>query len=470
MVFSSAYFLLLFFPLTLLLYFIVPKKYRNLVLLIASIYFYTYGEKLLVLVMLFSTLVDYKCGILIEEGKRKLGLRISILTNLVTLGIFKYFNFAIDNLYAVLDLLQIDSSSLHNIPEVVLPLGISFYVFQTMSYTIDVYRGNIKANRSLLEFATYVTMFPQLVAGPIVRYIDIQREIANREVSIFSFAKGLERFIIGLFKKMIIANTFARIADSIFTESGGDVSTYYAWLGVISYAFQIYYDFSGYSDMAIGLGKMFGFNFLENFNYPYISKSIQEFWRRWHISLSTWFKDYLYIPLGGNRKGKYRTYVNLFIVFFITGLWHGSEWNFVIWGLFHGVFIVIERIGFNKILEKAWKPLRHLYTLLIILVGWVLFRADTLEQAIKYLKTMFMYSEGNASVNDFITYFNYNTELLLTCILALIFAIPTYPYFEKRLKNPKLLPFRYINILILLILSIIYIAADSYNPFIYFRF
>ncbi len=470
MVFSSAYFLLLFFPLTLLLYFIVPKKYRNLVLLVASLYFYTYGEKFLVLVMIFSTLVDYRCGILIEEGKRKLGLRISILTNLITLGIFKYFNFAIDNLYALLESLNIDASSLHNIPEVVLPLGISFYVFQTMSYTIDVYRGNVKADRSLLEFATYVTMFPQLVAGPIVRYIDIQREIADREVSIYGFAKGLERFVIGLTKKMLIANTFASTADIIFTESGGGFSTLNAWLGVIAYSFQIYYDFSGYSDMAIGLGKMFGFNFLENFNYPYISKSIQEFWRRWHISLSTWFRDYLYIPLGGNRKGKYRTYLNLFIVFLVTGLWHGAEWTFIIWGLYHGAFIVIEKLGFNKILKKTWTPIQHLYALLVVNVGWALFRADNFGDAIAYLKTMFVYTEGNQTTNDFITYFNSTNELIFTTVIALIFAIPTYPYLEARMKNSNFLVLRYCTIILMLLVCIVYIAAGSYNPFIYFRF
>ncbi len=470
MVFSSAYFLLLFFPLTLLLYFIVPKKYRNLVLLAASLYFYTYGEKFLVLIMIFSTLVDYKCGILIEEGKRKLGLRISILTNLITLGVFKYFNFAIDNLYATLEILQMDAESLHNIPEIVLPLGISFYVFQTMSYTIDVYRGNVKADRSLLEFATYVTMFPQLVAGPIVRYIDIQREIADRQVSIFGFAKGLERFIIGLAKKMIIANTFARIADIIFTESGGGFSTYNAWVGLIAYSFQIYYDFSGYSDMAIGLGRMLGFNFLENFNYPYISRSIQEFWRRWHISLSTWFRDYLYIPLGGNRKGKRRTYFNLFAVFLVTGLWHGAQWTFVIWGLYHGIFIIIEKLGFEKVLKKTWKPIQHIYALLVVNVGWALFRADDIESSVAYLKTLFIYTEGDATVNDFIGYFNYNNEFIFTFILAVIFSMPIYPYLEQKLKSPKLLPLRYTFIVLILIWSIIYIAADSYNPFIYFRF
>jgi alginate O-acetyltransferase complex protein AlgI len=470
MVFSGAYFLLLFLPLVLLLYFIVPKKFRNLVILLASIYFYSFGEKFLVLVMLFSTFVDYKCGILIENGKRKLGLRLSILTNLLTLGIFKYFNFAIDNVQALLTGLGFDAESFNDVTEIALPLGISFYVFQTMSYTIDVYRGNVKANRNILEFATYVTMFPQLVAGPIIRYIDVQKEIANRTITVLGFSKGLERFAIGLTKKMIIANTFAGLADSIFNETGGEFSTLNAWIGIVAYAFQIYYDFSGYSDMAIGLGRMFGFNFLENFNYPYISKSIQEFWRRWHISLSTWFRDYLYIPLGGNRKGKYRTYVNLFIVFFITGLWHGASWNFVLWGLFHGAFIIIERVGFDKILSKLWAPIQHFYTLFVVLIGWVLFRAEDLGATFSYLKTMFVYTEGNQTINEFISYFNYNTELYLVAVLAFVFSLPVYPIVERNCTSSKFLIFRYSSVIAMLVICIIYIAAGSYNPFIYFRF
>ena len=470
MVFSGAYFLLLFLPAVLLLYFIVPKKFRNLVLLIASLYFYTFGEKFLVLVMVFSTLVDYKCGHLIEAGKRKLGLRISIFVNLFTLGTFKYFNFAKDNVASVIESFGGDAESLSSIAEIALPIGISFYVFQTMSYTIDVYRGDVKASRNLLEFATYVTMFPQLVAGPIIRYIDVQKEVVNREVNITGFSKGIERFIIGLAKKMIIANAFASIADNIFNESGGDFSTMNAWIGIIAYSFQIYYDFSGYSDMAIGLGRMFGFTFLENFNYPYISRSITEFWRRWHISLSTWFRDYVYIPLGGNRKGKRRTYVNLVIVFFVTGLWHGASWNFIVWGLFHGLFIVIEKLGFGDILSKLWKPIRHVYTLLVVVVGWVLFRADDLPKAIVYIKKMFVYTEGNQTTNDFIAYFNFNRELLFVSILAIVFSLPTYPFIEKQLTNKNFIYLRYTTITALLLICITYIAAGSYNPFIYFRF
>ena len=470
MVFSSAYFLLLFLPLVLLLYFTVPKRFRNLVILIGSIYFYTYGEKALVLVMLLSTIVDFKAGHLIEAGKKKLGLRLSIFTNLATLGIFKYFNFAKDNFEALISSFGLDTASFEVIPNIALPLGISFYVFQTMSYTIDVYRGDVKASRNFVEFATYVTMFPQLVAGPIVRYIDIQKEIANRNTTWFDFAKGAERFIIGLAKKMLIANTFASLADQIFSFSTNDISTPYAWLGVFAYAMQIYFDFSGYSDMAIGLGRMFGFTFLENFNYPYISKSITEFWRRWHISLSTWFRDYLYIPLGGNRAGNNRTYFNLFVVFFATGLWHGAAWNFIVWGFLHGFFIILEKLGFNKVLAKLWSPLQHIYTLLVVLVGWVLFRAETLTYALDYLKQMFVLSEGNTALGEYVNFFSITKEFMVVTIFAVLFSLPLYPFVERKLKHTNFIYLRYASIIGLLAISIIYVASGSYNPFIYFRF
>jgi len=420
--------------------------------------------------MVFSTLVDYKCGLLIEQGKRKLGLRISILTNLLTLGFFKYFNFGIENLQELLISIGVENDIATILPQISLPLGISFYVFQTMSYTIDVYRGDVKASRNLLEFATYVTMFPQLVAGPIIRYIDVQKELLHRTISIHSFSKGLERFTIGLAKKMLIANTFASVSDNIFFESGGDISTFNAWFALISYSIQIYFDFSGYSDMAIGLGKMLGFNFPENFDYPYISKSIQEFWRRWHISLSTWFRDYLYIPLGGNRNGGVRTYVNLSIVFLVTGLWHGASWNFILWGLFHGAFLTIERAGFGKKLSKLWKPLQHFYTLLIVNLGWVLFKTENLTQAYKYYGKLFIYHPGDVSVNDFVAYFNYNNETYIVFILAILFSMPVYMYFENKFKQKYYLLFRYSFVITLLLSSIVYVAASSYNPFIYFRF
>jgi len=312
-------------------------------------------------------------------------------------------------------------------------------------------------------------MFPQLVAGPIVRYADIQKQILDRTVTLVDFTKGLERFILGLGKKILIANTFASIADNIFVQNGEGLSTYNAWLGLIAYSFQIYYDFSGYSDMAIGLGRMFGFTFLENFNYPYISKNIQEFWRRWHISLSTWFKDYLYIPLGGNKKGATRTYINLIFVFLITGLWHGASWNFVIWGIYHGCFIILEKLFLDRILKKSG-ILQNLYVLGVVTVGWVFFRITEFPKSIDYLKTLIIPTSGNPSVNDFITYFNSGTEFIITLVVAIAFSMPLYPYLEKKLTNPKFLIFRYIGLICLLFICITYIAAGSYNPFIYFRF
>jgi len=439
-------------------------------LLIASLFFYTYGEKALVLIMIVSTLVDYKCGLLIESGKRKLGLRLSIIFNLLTLGFFKYFNFGIENLQDILISIGVENELATTLPQIALPLGISFYVFQTMSYTIDVYRADVKASRNILEFATYVTMFPQLVAGPIIRYIDVQKELVQRSITVYSFSKGLERFTIGLAKKMLIANTFASVSDNIFFESGGDISTFNAWFGLIAYSIQIYFDFSGYSDMAIGLGRMLGFNFPENFDYPYISKSIQEFWRRWHISLSTWFRDYLYIPLGGNRGGGVRTYMNLTIVFLITGLWHGASWNFIIWGLFHGAFLIVERLGFGKILSKAWRPLQHIYTLLVVNMGWVLFKTESLPQAYKYYQKLFTFQSGDASVNDFIAYFNYNNESYIAFAAAILFSMPVYMYCERKFTSKYYLLFRYSFVITLLFFSIVYVAASSYNPFIYFRF
>lgn len=470
MVFSSSYFLFMFLPLVFLIYFIAPGKYKNLILTIASIYFYAFGEKYLVLLMLTSAVVDYRCALLIEQGKRGMGLGISLTFNLLSLGFFKYFNFTFDNFEALLSLFNIHSAFFEKLPQIALPIGISFYTFQTMSYTIDVYRGEVKANRNFIDFLAFVTMFPQLVAGPIVRYIDIQKQLNNKQISLLNFTLGSERFIIGLAKKMLIANTFAGIADEIFSQNISDISTLYAWLGVVAYAIQIYFDFSGYSDMAIGLGKMMGFTFLENFNYPYISKSIQDFWRRWHISLSTWFRDYLYIPLGGNKKGTYRTYFNLFIVFFVTGLWHGASWNFIVWGLFHGLFLIIERIGFNRTLAKLWTPLQHLYTIFVVLIGWVYFRAPDLKFANQYIIKMFDCTVGNISILYKINFFKIGYDTFFFGFLAILFSIPIYKHFDNILNKRIFLIVRPLVFILLLLICIVYIAADSYNPFIYFKF
>lgn len=452
------------------IYYVCPDKFKNFILLFFSLLFYTWGEGLVVLILLLSSLVDFSAGLLIENGKRKAGLITSIIFNLSILFIFKYLNFTFGNLNLLLDFFNVSLSKLENIPDIALPIGISFYTFQTMSYTIDVYRGRVTANKNFLQFATYVTMFPQLVAGPIVRYIDIYKELPYRKISLENLSDGAERFIIGLAKKVLIANTFASIADGIFEQDLNGVSTGFAWIGIIAYSIQIYYDFSGYSDMAIGLGKMLGFKFPENFNFPYISKSIREFWRRWHITLSTWFRDYVYISLGGNRKGNVVTYINLFIVFFVTGLWHGASWNFVIWGLFHGLFIVVERMGFDKILQSIWKPIQHFYAIIIVVTGWVFFRANDLSDATIYLKKMFIYDAGNAALNSYLSFFHLNWHTFLFFIIAVVFSMPTYYLFFKQSSNKLKSWIHTLSLLILFLLSIIYLVAGVYNPFIYFRF
>lgn len=470
MVFSSTIFLFFFLPLVLILYYLTPKKRKNFILLLVSLLFYTWGEEEIVLVVLASTFIDFSCGLLIEKGKKNLGLAISLVTNLSFLFFFKYFNFAFDNFAYITSKLGLGSSTVSDLPNIALPIGISFYTFQTLSYTIDVYRGNVKANRNFVDFAAYVTMFPQLVAGPIVRYADINKQLRNKSISFDNFSFGIQRFIIGLAKKVLIANTFAEIADSVFSQNINSLSTEYAWVGILAYSFQIYFDFSGYSDMAIGLGRMFGFTFLENFNYPYISKSIKEFWRRWHISLSSWFRDYIYISLGGNRLSNLRTYLNLFIVFFVTGLWHGSSWNFVIWGLFHGIFIVIERLGFDKVLKKLWIPFQHLYTLLVVVIGWVFFRADDIYQAKAIFKKMFIYSSGDEYLVSYLNYFHLNLHTLFFLFTAIIFSMPVFDSFYKKIVDFKLFWVYSIILIALMVGSIFYIGAESYNPFIYFRF
>ncbi|MTI29987.1 MBOAT family O-acyltransferase, partial [Xanthovirga aplysinae] len=331
-------------------------------------------------------------------------------------------------------------------------------------------RGHIKANHNFLDFATYVCLFPQLVAGPIVRYSSIHKQLKSREITKEKFVSGIRRFIVGLAKKVLIANTFATIADSIFSHEVNELSTVFVWVGIISYSIQIYFDFSGYSDMAIGLGKMFGFDFPENFNFPYISKNIREFWQRWHISLSTWFRDYVYISLGGNRRSNLRTYINLYTVFFVTGLWHGASWNFIFWGLFHGTFLVIERTGLGKKLQKVWAPIQHLYTLLVVIVGWVFFRAEDLGTAFLYLKRMFWYSSGNMTLNSYLSFFHFNSHTLFFLLAAIIFSMPTSQIIEQRVIIHKINWLKPIYLLILFGLTITYLSADSYNPFIYFRF
>lgn len=474
MLFSSPIFLFLFLPVVLLIYFFTPKKFKNHTLLAFSLLFYTWGEKELVLLILLSAFVDYSSGLLIHYGKRKLGLYLSIIFNVGILLYFKYANFISGNLIGALEVLNMSSENALKFSNIALPLGISFYTFQTMSYTIDVYRGHVKASKNFIDFATYVTLFPQLIAGPIVRYAVIEKELKDRQVTASLFYEGVERFIIGLSKKMIIANNCALLADGVFNLPPTESSALIAWLGIIAYSFQIYFDFSGYSDMAIGLGKMFGFNFPENFNYPYIAKSIREFWRRWHITLSTWFRDYLYISLGGNRKGVWRTYINLILVFFITGLWHGASWTFVFWGLFHGLFLIIERVleTNNKKLPSAFS---HIYVIFVLIISWVFFRSDTMADAFNYIASMFNFSLNTnwAFLNFYLT-----KEVVFVLIAAVFLSTPIYKKIVSHFQSNKLPAFNFnlfsslklVGLFMLLVICFTYIATDSYNPFIYFRF
>ena len=472
MLFTSVIFLSLFLPLVLIGHYLTPKKHKNLFLLICNIIFYAWGEYLLVFVMFFSIFVNWQSALLIEKGHRKWGMFLALFVSFGLLIFYKYANFILENIGYFLQLFDITFNK--QIKGIALPLGISFYTFQTISYTIDVYRKEISANKSFVDLATYVSLFPQLVAGPIVRYIDVDRELKERTVTKSDFTVGLERLILGLAKKMIIANTCAQVADDIFRYSPEYISNEAAWIGVIAYSLQIFFDFSAYSDMAIGLGRMLGFTFLENFNYPYISNSIKEFWRRWHISLSTWFRDYLYIPLGGNKVGVKKLYRNLFIVFFATGLWHGASFNFIIWGMLHGVFIVLERLFLEDALKKVWKPISHIYTLLVVMIGWVFFRADTLPNAILYLKKMFYIVPSNDATIFYASNF-LNVQTVTIGILGLLFSLPIFPFVKNKFKEVytnsiAMQTAYYFGLIILFYIVMMYLSVDTYNPFIYFRF
>lgn len=467
MVFSSMTFLWLFLPVTLAGYYLISltksQTAKNLWLLLASVFFYSAGEPKYIFLLLLSVLINYGSGLLIagseSSARRKWVLALCVVLNLGLLGYFKYYNFMAGLLDAAA------GRELLPIKNIVLPIGISFYTFQAMSYVIDLYRGKTEVQRSFYKLVLYITFFPQLIAGPIVRYRNVAEQIDCRRVDGDKFAYGVQRFTIGLGKKVLIANTMAQAVDLIFGMDFTYLNTWIAWVGIILYALQIYYDFSGYSDMAIGLGKMFGFDFLENFNLPYISASIREFWRRWHISLSTWFREYLYIPLGGNRKGTARTYLNLLIVFFATGLWHGAGETFVVWGLFHGFFIVLERMFLGEVLEKnRFRALNHIYTLLVVLVGWVFFRADTLSQAGEYILAMFCPRyELTYSMTELL-----GRRCILTAVIGILFAGVLPERFTKRIADSGAL--RLIYVPALLFLCFLMLASDAYNPFIYFRF
>ena len=471
MVFSSLVFLCIVLPVVLILHTVVGSlKAKNGLLLAASLLFYAYGEPVYVFLMLLSALFNYLFALAIDKKRSRTLLVLAVVVNIGILGVFKYTGFLLSTLN-VLTGLGIP------VPQITLPIGISFFTFQAMSYVIDVYRDHVSAQRSYGKVLLYISFFPQLIAGPIVRYVDVAREIDERTVDILTIAFGLRRFLVGLGKKVLLSNAMAATADYIFNEGAANINLLAAWIGAIAYLMQIYYDFSGYSDMAIGLGRMFGFHFKENFNHPYIADSMQGFWRRWHISLSTWFKDYVYIPLGGNRKGKLRTVLNRIIVFFLTGLWHGANWTFVVWGLFHGFFLLLEE--FFPFIKKLPKVLRHIYTLLAVTVGFVIFRADTIGEGILFIGKMFGGFDFSAAAMSFSLqalspYFLFMLVMAILCcgpfekIIARVQALDTKGTLTKR--ETIVLYLTFVGAGLLLIWCLFRLAGGSYNPFIYFRF
>ena len=471
MVFSSLVFVCIFLPTVLILHSVIPnRKVKNGLLLAASLLFYAYGEPVYIFLMLASTLFNYLFAMLLGRYRKKLLLALTVTVNIGLLGIFKYTGFALTNVNAFLGL------SLP-VPEISLPIGISFFTFQALSYVIDVYRGEVPVQKSYFKLLLYISFFPQLIAGPIVRYADIARQIDERTISVPQIAFGLRRFIAGLGKKVLIANAMGAVADYIFNHGAANLNIVAAWIGAVAYLMQIYYDFSGYSDMAIGLGKMFGFRFKENFDHPYISGTVQEFWRRWHISLSSFFRDYVYIPLGGNRKGKIRTVLNRLIVFFLTGLWHGANWTFIVWGLFHGFFLLLEE--YIPVIRRLPRFLTRIYTLLVVTVGFVIFRADTIGEALLFITQMFRGADFSAGVMSFTL--QALTPYFLFMLLAAVICcgpfarltqwISTLECKQDRTVGENILQgATFVLAFLLLLWCIIRLAGGSYNPFIYFRF
>ncbi len=468
MVFSSPVFLFIFLTAVYILYRIIPGiTAKNVLLLVFSVFFYTFGEPKTVVLMLISIIMNYLFGLAMkpENRCRKAVLAVSVAANLLMLGVFKYAGFAADmiNLIPGVDM---------PVPQIALPIGISFYTFQAMSYVIDAYKDPKYIQRNLYKVALYITFFPQLVAGPIVKYYDFADQIDHRRTTPEMTAHGIRRFITGLSKKLLIANTMAVAADYVYGLDSSQLSMPLAWLGALAYLFQIYFDFSGYSDMAIGLGKMFGFEFKENFNYPYTADSMQDFWRRWHISVSTWFKEYLYIPLGGNRKGKLRTALNKLAVFFCTGLWHGASLNFIVWGLLHGGFMMLESYKIINT-DKLFKPLRHIYTMLVVTVAFVFFRAETLADACAFIGNMFNPMSGSGDSTALFLQQLTPMFILMLCF-AVVFSMPVWQKLRSSIRSKELLMYgeagSYVISLVLLVLCVVTLSSASYNPFIYFRF
>lgn len=467
MLFSSISFIYYFLPTVFLLYFAVPNKYKNLVLLICSLSFYFLGEPKYTVILVFSTVVDYVHSIVIDKnrGKKaaKVALASSIVINLSILGFFKYSDFFLENINFIF-------STNYKLLNLTLPIGISFFTFQTMSYTIDVYRNEAKIQKNPLELATYISLFPQLIAGPIVRYKTVAEEINSRKHTYDLFAYGVKRFVIGLGKKVLIANQLGELHQIAINSSSPSVLFY--WMGAVAFSLQIYFDFSGYSDMAIGLGRIFGFHFLENFNYPYISKSISEFWTRWHMSLGTWFKDYLYIPLGGNKVSKYKWLRNIFIVWFLTGFWHGASWNFVLWGLYFGIIIASEKLFFKNILTKIPSAFRHFYVLFVIVISFVIFNNENLSGMFDYFRGMFGFLDI-PSINTESLY--YLKSYSVVFIISIIGSTPLIRNFfasgyENKIINKIMNVSEPIYLIIIMIITTGYLVDSSFNPFLYFRF
>ncbi|HEY9036002.1 MAG TPA: MBOAT family O-acyltransferase [Pseudomonadales bacterium] len=483
MLFTTPSFLFGFLPALLTCYFLAPAKLKNILLLAFSLLFYSWGEPIYVILLLISIAINYATGIALlyagSNGAKKIALFVGIALNLSILGYYKYRAFFTEVLYEALGASVLITDNVH------LPIGISFFTFQAISYLVDVYKGKAEPQKNIVLLALYISLFPQLIAGPIVRYHDIQQSLTQRSTGYVDMFIGIERFILGLAKKMLIANPLGLIADEVFGAPVDQLSTGVLWIGAIAFFFQIYFDFSAYSDMAIGLGRMLGFRFMENFNYPYISKSIKEFWRRWHISLSTWFRDYLYIPLGGNRVSPARIYSNLLIVFILCGLWHGASWNFIVWGAYHGIFLLLERSKAGLFLGGIWRPAQRLYVFFVVLVGWVIFRSNSLEQAGQYLLGML-----GARHDTEIYYFSFmfaDPEFIYAIVLSILISSPMFLLIRKRIpfyhdlglngapsiensQSILALSFYSLFLLSLFLILMSYVSSSTYHPFIYFQF
>ena len=464
MVFSTPLFLFYYLTLVLLVYYVMPVRFRNFILLVASLFFYYWGEQGYTVIMLLSIGIDYIHGRIVLRCKAKgndtgarLAVASSVVFNLGILFFFKYWDFAARSLEAV-------GMGFMPVLNISLPIGISFYTFQTMSYTIDVYRGDARVQKNIIHFGTFVTLFPQLIAGPIIKYKDLDEQLDSRIHSVDRFASGVQRFVVGLAKKLLLANNLGQLWDAFKATPAGELTILGAWLGIIAFAFQIYFDFSGYSDMAIGLGRMFGFEFMENFNYPYISKSITEFWRRWHISLSTWFREYLYIPLGGNRCRKGRWLLNLLIVWAATGIWHGASWNYLFWGLYFFCLLMLEKLLLGRWLGKLPAMVQHLYVVVLVLISWAIFALEDLTHLGCYLRAMAGLN-GTSLMNE--QTFYYLRNFLPVMIIAAIGSTPLVANLWKRVSGSGI---RILILVLGLILCTAYVVASTYNPFLYFRF